>query len=203
MSEPREAAFLKRLRKMEPEAWRQFVSDHSRLLAGFVRHVMGFEAGHCEEVVQMVFVRCVRSIRTFDPDRGSLFDWLRAVARNEARTLLRQDRRRSRERASSTLAPELAEQLALAMDSRPLPSEMAARRDVRAAVHDVLGRLNGDYRSALVMKYVDGLTVSQIARCRGLSDKAAESLLTRSRDAFRKAFTARVGDRTRKPESTP
>ena len=38
----------------------------------------------------MTFIRCVKSFNTFDPARGRLFDWLKAIARNEAQRLFRQ-----------------------------------------------------------------------------------------------------------------
>jgi DNA-directed RNA polymerase specialized sigma24 family protein len=38
-------------------------------------------------------------------------------------------------------------------------------------------------------RYLDGASVADIARSRGESLKATESLLTRAREAFRAAFT--------------
>jgi len=42
----------------------------------------------------------------------------------------------------------------------------------------------------LEWKYIDGCPVKAIAERLGVSDKAAESLLTRAREAFRAAITA-------------
>jgi DNA-directed RNA polymerase specialized sigma24 family protein len=44
------------------------------------------------------------------------------------------------------------------------------------------------YADLLEEKYLEGLSVADIARRRGESDKAVESNLSRARDAFRQAF---------------
>jgi len=53
-----------------------------------VRLRLGCAQELAEEIVHMTFIRCVRSIKTFDLARGRLFGWLNAIARNEAHTLL-------------------------------------------------------------------------------------------------------------------
>lgn len=57
-------------------------------------------------------------------------------------------------------------------------------------MHVTLDRLPGSYANALEWKYVEGLPVAEIAGRLGLSPKAAESLLTRARTAFREGFVA-------------
>ena len=44
------------------------------------------------------------------------------------------------------------------------------------------------YETLLRAKYLDQMTVAQIAECRGESQKGVESLLTRARQAFREAY---------------
>jgi len=54
----------------------------------------------------------------------------------------------------------------------------------------VLDYLPAHYGSALEWKYLDDLSVREIAARLGMGEKAAESLLTRARRAFRDAFTS-------------
>jgi DNA-directed RNA polymerase specialized sigma24 family protein len=56
----------------------------------------------------------------------------------------------------------------------------------------VLDQLPTRYGDALEWKYGEGLSVKEIATRLGVGPKAAESLLTRARQAFRDAF-ATVG----------
>src|SRR5437763_597978 len=74
--------------------------------------------------------------------------------------------------------------------------EAALRRsETSRLVQLVLDRLPGRYGDALEWKYIDGLSVAEIAERLGVGVKAAESTLTRARSAFRDAFTAVYGGR--------
>ena len=55
-------------------------------------------------------------------------------------------------------------------------------------VRRVLDTLPPHYADALEWKYIDEVPVQEIAGRLGLGVKAAESLLTRAREAFRDAF---------------
>ena len=58
----------------------------------------------------------------------------------------------------------------------------------------VLDHLPVRYGNALQWKYIQGLSVREIASLLGASPKAAESVLTRARQAFRDGFAAVAGD---------
>ena len=53
--------------------------------------------------------------------------------------------------------------------------------------HDVLARLSAEHRSALTLRYIDGLPVDDVADILGRSVHATESLLQRAKSAFRHA----------------
>ena len=53
-------------------------------------------------------------------------------------------------------------------------------------------RMARHYGDILEWKYVDGLSVADIAARLGVGPKAAESLLTRARNAFREAILSMV-----------
>ena len=80
---------------------------------------------------------------------------------------------------------------------------MRAFREVgRAYPPGLLTLLDGlpaRYGDALEWKYVEGLPVVEIAARLAVSPKAAESLLTRAREAFRDAFaTLAENDKSRR-----
>jgi RNA polymerase sigma-70 factor (ECF subfamily) len=68
------------------------------------------------------------------------------------------------------------------------------RNEIARIVRLVLDRLPARYGDALEWKYIDGLSVVEIAERLGVAPKAAESVLTRARTAFRDAFTAAYGE---------
>ncbi|KRT63161.1 MAG: ECF subfamily RNA polymerase sigma-24 factor [Chloroflexi bacterium CSP1-4] len=62
------------------------------------------------------------------------------------------------------------------------------RLDEREAILRALHGLPALQRAVLVFHYADGLPVREIARRLGKSESATESLMTRAREAFRRAY---------------
>ncbi|MGK2929101.1 MAG: RNA polymerase sigma factor, partial [Acidimicrobiales bacterium] len=54
--------------------------------------------------------------------------------------------------------------------------------------HQTLESLGAHHRSALTLRYLDGLPVRQVAECLGRTEGAAEVLLVRARAAFRDRY---------------
>jgi RNA polymerase sigma-70 factor (ECF subfamily) len=176
-------------------AWCTFCEEYSADLLAFVQYVFGCSRVWSEEIVQMAFVRCVRSISTYDPARGRLFPWLKAVARNEARSLLRDRQSGRAELLFSTIPQHVFESLAGAIDQTPLPDELLESTETQMLIRECLTELNTRYRQALVRKYVDGWKVAAIAADFNVSEKAAESLLSRAREAFKSIVLAKLTSR--------
>ena len=65
----------------------------------------------------------------------------------------------------------------------PWDAELDALR-----ARDVLDRLGAAHRAALVLRYLDDLTVPQVAEALGRTLHATEALLVRARTAFRRAY---------------
>ena len=84
-----EHVLAKRLAAKDDSAWEVFCHEYSGPLLSAVRLRFGCSQDVAEEIVHLTFIRCVKSIHGFDPTRGRLFDWLKAIARNEAHTLFR------------------------------------------------------------------------------------------------------------------
>ncbi len=81
------------------------------------------------------------------------------------------------------------------MDQADLPDEQLCRQEIRSFVLETVMALSSRYRQALVMKYLEGRRVSEMAAILGESEKAVESLLTRSRLALRE----QLGKRFKEP----
>lgn len=142
-----------------------------------------------EEIVQRTMCIVVRKMGTY---RGEalLFTWLCQICRNESNAVFRQRKLEMQE--DLPLEDHPAVQAALesvaADDGRP---ESALRREeIANFVRVTLEHLPSNYATALEMKYVQGYSVKEIADHMGIGDKAAESILTRSRVAFKERFRA-------------
>jgi DNA-directed RNA polymerase specialized sigma24 family protein len=74
------------------------------------------------------------------------------------------------------------------------PEEEFRRKEVARLVQVTLDNLPYPYGDTLEWKYLQGHSVREIASRLRLTPKAAESLLTRARQAFREGFSTLLGD---------
>jgi len=103
--------------------------------------------------------------------------------------------RRQRRRPTELIEDSL--ELRALLDSIPAllddPERDLLRREVGRLVHVSLDQLPRHYGDPLRWKYADGLSVKEIASRLDVTPKAAESLMTRARRAFRKVFSSLGG----------
>ena len=161
-----------RLRERDREAWQAVFAEYGEALFRYCCCRCGGRADEADDLRQETLLAAIDGIGGF---RGEvpLFAWLCGIARHKAADAARRRRR---------LAPlEDAEELADA-------TAEAGRWEVRERVIETLWTLPEEYRAALVSRYVEGEDVETVARRAGRSYKAAESLLSRARRAFREGF---------------
>jgi RNA polymerase sigma factor (sigma-70 family) len=105
-----------------------------------------------------------------DPDR--LRPWLMSVAANEARQLLRRQRRRS------------VIELSVADPDSSTSTDLGRRTD-DLDLANALARLSPDDRTLLAMRYVAGFDSTELARVTGLSPSGTRARLARLLDRLR------------------
>ncbi|MCX5669845.1 MAG: sigma-70 family RNA polymerase sigma factor [Planctomycetota bacterium] len=152
-----------------PSVWRYACSQ----LAGNVHAA--------EDVTSETFLAAVRQVGALRPEGGSVAAWLVGIARHKIGDL---QRRRRRERLADTDPAETG----LPCPGAPDGAAAMETAETRASVKQVMDALADDERLALEWKYLDGLSVREIALRLGRTQKAAEAVLYRARNAFRTAF---------------
>ncbi|MBK7877420.1 MAG: sigma-70 family RNA polymerase sigma factor [Planctomycetes bacterium] len=179
-------ALADRLRRRAPGAAEELLERHLDPLYAFVHFRVGGDRHRAEDLVQETFLTALERIAGYDA-RASLHAWLCGIARNKLRSERRRARPRSLEDALEAADPEI--DLILSEVARtPLPDAVLERRETRELVGATLSSLPLAYRESLLAKYVDGLSVAEIAARSAKSEKAAESTLTRARVAFARVF---------------
>lgn len=152
-------------------------------LFAFISHRLGGRSDDVEDVFQETWLAALRSLSTYRGE-SRMFYWLCGIARHKIA-----DHRPLRRDAWIGDGQELsAERMSALVDAGPLPEELLARLETRAVVVEALAMLPDKYRTALVARYVDGLSVEKTAQILGKSYKAVESLLSRARAALRTAL---------------
>ncbi len=186
-----EQDLFERLCKHEDSAWEWFCRRYSGPLLSAVRLRFGCARETAEEIVHLTFIRSVRFIHTFDPARGRLFAWLSGIARNEAVRVL------PTSPAVMTHLDDSEREFVERIDETELPDEHLCRQEFRALVLDSLMDLSSRHREVLVMKYLENRRVADMAATLGQSEKAVESLLTRSRLALKEHLSKRLKEPAR------
>ena len=106
-----------------------------------------------------------------------LIDYWRARNRDVTSVMLLEDHPELRAVLESLEAPALEQ-----------PDAILWQQDLRRLVQTTVDTLPEHYGEVLEWKYVDGLSVAEIAERLAVGVKAAESLLWRARAAFREAI---------------
>ena len=142
--------------------------------------VYGYLVSRChsapvaEDLTSETFLAAVSAVQR-DTVADLTVAWLIGVARHK---LIDHWRRQERHQRSMTL-----------VENEPLDDDWEVDLDALRA-HDILAGLGLHHRSALTLRYLDGLPVAEVANCLGRTVKATEVLLVRARRAFRAAYEA-------------
>jgi RNA polymerase sigma-70 factor (ECF subfamily) len=174
-----ERELIRRARTGEQDAFAELVAMHAGRVFGALRR-FGLDADEADEVAQEVFLRAWRGIPGFE-DRAQFSTWLYRIAFNEA-----QRRLSRRSRRDATPDPNRDNQIASLPDSPELaPEAQALDREFEQTLERALGQLPPDWRAAVVLRDLEGLSTKEAAEIAGLGEAAFKSRLHRGRMQLR------------------
>lgn len=171
----------------DQNAFDEFFREYFPRLYRFTLTRVDNDAALAEEIVQRTMCIVVRTMGSY---RGEalLFTWLCQICRNEMNAVFRQRGVEARSDIPLDDHPAVQAALESIMSDDFRPESIRRREEIATFVRTTLDQLPRKYAVALEMKYIYGNSVAEIARALGLGEKAAESLLTRARAAFREGF---------------
>lgn len=156
------------------------------------------------DVVQQTFCKAIDRLHTYRGE-ASLYTWFCQICRNLIIDHFRATNRRTdRIVLYEDFANVRAILDALSAPVTAQPEMRAWQKDIRRLVQATTDALPTHYADVLEWKYVEGWSVREIANRLEVSVKAAESVLTRARAAFREAIVEIAGDidELRPPETS-
>jgi RNA polymerase sigma-70 factor (ECF subfamily) len=166
----------------EQLSWEQIVTDHSARVYRLAYRLTG-NRQDAEDLTQEVFVRVFRSLHTYTP--GTMAGWLHRITTN---LFLDQARRKQRIRFDA-LSDEAATRLPSAL---PSPDDVQLDRMFDADVEAALASLAPDFRAAVVLCDIEGLSYEEIADVLGLKLGTVRSRIHRGRAQLRTALAHRA-----------
>jgi RNA polymerase sigma-70 factor (ECF subfamily) len=146
--------------------------------------------GNPDEVRDVVQSTLSKTLLNLDKYKGesALFTWMCAICKNEIYDHLK--KRAKYERNIVLKGGLLDEDLAGTGDGQSnveQPVEHYQREQSTQLIHKVLDSLPAEYGNIIEWKYIEGLSVKEIAIKLGLSDSATQSALYRARVAFQES----------------
>ncbi len=157
--------------------WEQVVRDHSARVYRLAYRLSG-NAQDAEDLTQETFVRVFRSLADFSP--GTFEGWLHRITTN-----LFLDMVRRRQRIRFDALPEDTERLP---GTAPSPEQVYADTHLDPQVQAALDALSPEFRVAVVLCDIEGLTYEEIAATLGIKLGTVRSRIHRGRVQLRAAL---------------
>lgn len=170
-----ERDLVARCLKGDRSAFGRIVELHQARVARLAWRLLGWK-GEMEDVVQEVFVKALENLHQFR-GQSSLGTWLAAMTINECR-------RQQRKQLLRLMLPGRAreEKQEPAADQGPMVGERA--RLVQRAVRG----LGSKHREVVVLRYLEGMEIEEIAEVLRLSRSAVEVRLHRARQELKQVL---------------
>jgi RNA polymerase sigma-70 factor (ECF subfamily) len=174
-----EHELIRRARAGDEDAFAELVAMHADRVQGALRR-FGLDASEADEVAQEVFLRAWRGLGRFE-ERAKFSTWLYRIAFNEAQRRLSRrasprlesDRDREDPTVSLSEAPHLG------------PESQALDHEFEQILERALGNLPDEWRAAVVLRDVEGLSTKEAATVLGVRQAAFKSRLHRGRMRLR------------------
>ena len=190
----RDAALLEALRAESPEAPEMLVDAYGDRVYRLTYRITGSNED-AEEATQDALWTAARKIGSFKGE-SQFGSWLYRIAANAAYQKLRARRAKNREIAIEEVLPALDDDgrhFEPMADWSSRVDEQALTAELREVLTRAIDSLPPDYRTALVMHDIEGLSNPDIAETLGISLPAVKSRVHRSRLFVRKQLADYLG----------
>lgn len=178
---------VRRMLRGDDDAFERFFNVAYPAMYRFALARLDFDRDTAGEIAQAAVCRAIHNLRSFRGE-AALLTWVCTICRNE---LYAHEKRHGRKTRVPLAEDDPEVRAALESLREPAADDLDTaldRQRVASLVRRVLDTLPPRYADALEWKYIDEVSVQEIAVRLGLGVKAAESHLTRARAAFRDAF---------------
>ncbi len=166
-----ESDLIAGLKAGDEDAAHEFFDRYAARIRRFIASSLASSAADADDVLQETFIALAEALPFFRGD-SSLFTFACAIAHRKVLSLIRTNARRARLMRSAPIADQ-----STSTDPR-------ADREFNRALAD----LKPEHREVLLLKYVEEIGVTEIARILRLGEHAVESRLARARKALRRSM---------------
>jgi len=173
----------------EEWAFDEFFDASFRPLYRFALRRLSGDAAAAEDVAQRTLCAAIDNLASWRGE-AQLLTWLCAICRREVVNHFRRERRAGATVELIDDLPEVRAAIESALTEAEDPEGSTLRQELATLVHVALDHLQPHYAQLLEWKYLEDVSVKEMAERIGSTPKATESMLTRARVVFRDVLEA-------------
>jgi RNA polymerase sigma-70 factor (ECF subfamily) len=187
-----EQVLIRRVQAGDAEAFYELVRPYERAVFLAAVAIVKNDAD-AEEVAQEAVLKAFKTLGRFRQE-AKFSTWLIQIAINEAKMKLRKDRRYLYESIDQGQQSDEGDYIPKDFaDWREIPSQVLERRELRDALTAALESLPEKYRTILILRDVNHLSITETAQILGLSEANVKTRLSRARLQMRDALANGFG----------
>ena len=171
-----DSSLIDLVRSGHPEIYEEIVKRYEKKLFSYVYRLVGNKE-ETEDILQNVFVKAYRNIRTFDIER-KFSSWIYRIAHNEAINFLK---KRSKKKFVSWEDIVTSKDKMETKSEERSPIDLWIRKESRIEMQEALSRLPEKYREVLKLRYFSEKSYDDISRIIGSPVNTVGTLINRAK----------------------
>jgi RNA polymerase sigma-70 factor (ECF subfamily) len=172
-----EQLFIQSLKSGDSLAYEKLVTLYQNLVYNTCYSFLK-QSDIAEDQTQEVFILIFNSIAQFE-EKSSLKTWIYRITVSRCLDYLRSQNRQKRKSTGLISLFGLAQEIPANNDFTPY--EHLENKEYAKIIADTLDEMKGKYKTAFVLKYMEGLSQKEIAQIMECSEKAVEGILARAK----------------------
>jgi RNA polymerase sigma-70 factor, ECF subfamily len=171
---------IQRVLSGETDLFYELVHPYERAVFLVAASIMGNDAD-AEEVAQEAMLKAFKYLARFRQE-SKFSTWLIQIAINEAKMKLRKDRRHLYESIENGRGTDDGDYIPTDFaDWREIPSEALEQTELREALQKALNSLPEKYRTVLILRDVQQMSITETAQTLGISEENVKTRTSRAR----------------------
>ena len=174
---------LQRVKTGDNDAVTELYNTHVDRIYSLILNQVDSDRETAQEILQETFFAAVRSAGGFR-GKSKIYTWLCSIANRKVADFYRRKKRESKYGDKYSIDSEEIK------DTNESVVNILESKESSNNIRQKLSSLPLHYRQVLLLKYIEGLQVSEIGEIMERSPKSVEGLLTRARKEFQNKLNA-------------
>jgi RNA polymerase sigma-70 factor (ECF subfamily) len=176
----RERVLIERVLAGEKDLFYELIRPYERGVFLAAASILGNDAD-AEDAAQEAFLKAYRNLARFRQE-SKFSTWLIQIAINDAKMRLRKDRRHLYESIDAGQETNEGDYIPTDFaDWREIPSEALEQSELREALNSALKSLPEKYRTVLILRDVQQMSIAETAKALGISEENVKTRTSRAR----------------------